>query len=147
MHSTVRTALDAYPIQKLEPGDAIATNTPYPAGPGHLNDLCLISPVFHAGRIIAIAANQAHQVDMGGFAPGSMPFGVTEIFQEGLQIPPVRLFRRGELDHDLWRLIAQNVRPQAEVHGDLLAQFAANAVGARRLNEGAEKHGLATVEQ
>ena len=147
MHSTVRTALDAYPFQKLEPGDAIATNTPYPAGPGHLNDLCLISPVFHAGRIIAIAANQAHQVDMGGFAPGSMPFGVTEIFQEGLQIPPVRLFRRGELDHDLWRLIAQNVRPQAEVHGDLLAQFAANAVGARRLNEVAEKHGLATVEQ
>lgn len=145
MHGAVRTAMAAYPFDQLEPGDAIATNTPYPAGPGHLNDLCLISPVFHAGRIIAITANQAHHVDMGGFAPGSMPFGVTEIFQEGLQIPPVRLFRRGELDRELWTLIAQNVRPQFEVRGDLLAQFAANAVGAQRLNELVEKHSIATV--
>ena len=83
MHSAVQAALAAYPFEQLEPGDAIATNTPYPAGPGHLNDLCLIAPVFHEGKMIAITANQAHHVDMGGFAPGSMPFGVTEIFQGG----------------------------------------------------------------
>ena len=68
---------------------------PIRPGPGHLNDLALISPVFYEGELIAITANQAHHVDMGGFAPGSMPFGVTEIFQEGLQIPTVRLFRKG----------------------------------------------------
>ena len=84
---------------------------------------------------------------MGGFAPGSMPFGVSEIFQEGLQIPPVRLFRNGELDRDLWNMIAQNVRPQKEVRGDLLAQFAANNVAQRRLIELASRYGVDTVEQ
>ena len=147
MQSAVRSALAAYPFEELEPGDAVATNTPYPAGPGHLNDLCLISPIFHEGRLIALTANQAHHVDMGGFAPGSMPFGVTEIFQEGLQIPPVRLFRNGELDRELWALIAQNVRPPVEVRGDLLAQLAANTVGARRLSELAGRYGPVTVER
>ena len=147
MHSAVRSAMDAYDFGRLEPGDAVATNTPYPAGPGHLNDLCLISPIFYEGRTVAITANQAHHVDMGGFAPGSMPFGVTEIFQEGLQIPPVRLFRHGELVPDLWTLIAQNVRPQVEVRGDLLAQLAANSVGSRRITELCGRYGVDTVEQ
>ena len=147
MHGAVGTAMEAYPFQGLEPGDAIACNLPYPAGPGHLNDMCLISPVFHGGRIIAIAANQAHHVDMGGFAPGSMPFGVTEIYQEGLQVPPVRLFRRGELDRELWTLIAQNVRTGFEVRGDLEAQFAANAVGGQHLVELSDKYGVGTVER
>ena len=147
MHSAVQSAMAAYPFEELEPGDAVALNTPYPAGPGHLNDLCLISPIFYEGRMIAITANQAHHVDMGGFAPGSMPFGVTEIFQEGLQIPPVRLFRQGELDRELWAIISQNVRPQVEVRGDLMAQLAANNVGGRRLTELADKYGVETVEQ
>ena len=76
MQSAVRSAMAAYPFDTLGPGDAVAMNMPYPAGPGHLNDVCLISPIFHEGRRIAIAANQAHHVDVGGFAPGSMPFGV-----------------------------------------------------------------------
>lgn len=147
MHSAVQSAMGAYPFEDLEPGDAVATNTPYPAGPGHLNDLCLISPIFHKGKLLAISANQAHHVDMGGFAPGSMPFGVTEIFQEGLQIPPVRLFHRGEIDRDLWTLIAQNVRPQTEVRGDLMAQYAAGNVGARRLSELADRYGFDTIQR
>lgn len=147
MHAAVRTAMDAYPFERLQPGDAIAFNLPYPAGPGHLNDLAVISPVFHDGRVIAIVANQAHHVDMGGFAPGSMPFGVTEIYQEGLQVPPVRLFKAGEIDDELWRMIAQNVRPKTEVRGDLMAQYAANVVGGRRIGELIEKHGLEIVEQ
>ena len=147
MHSAVQSAMEVYPFDDLEPGDAIATNTPYPAGPGHLNDLCLISPIFHEGKLLAISANQAHHVDMGGFAPGSMPFGVSEIFQEGLQIPPVRLFHRGELVPDLWKLIAQNVRPQTEVRGDLMAQYAAGAVGSRRLCELADRYGFDTISQ
>ncbi len=147
MHAAVRTAMGAYPFERLQPGDAVAFNLPYPAGPGHLNDLAVISPVFYEGRMIAIVANQAHHVDMGGFAPGSMPFGVTEIYQEGLQIPPVRLFKSGEIDDELWRLIAQNVRPKTEVRGDLMAQFAANVVGGRRIGELIQKHGLEIVER
>ncbi|MBM3933104.1 MAG: hydantoinase B/oxoprolinase family protein [SAR202 cluster bacterium] len=146
MHSAVKSALSIYPLEKLEQGDAIAFNIPYPAGPGHLNDLALISPVFYKGRVIAITANQAHHVDMGGYAPGSMPFGVTEIFQEGLQIPPVKLFKKGEIDPDLWSLISQNVRPQKEVRGDLMAQFAANVVCESRLTELADKYGPENVE-
>ena len=147
MHSAVQSAMAVYPFDDLEPGDAIATNTPYPAGPGHLNDLCLISPIFHEGKLLAISANQAHHVDMGGFAPGSMPFGVSEIFQEGLQIPPVRLFHRGDLVPDLWKLIAQNVRPQTEVRGDLMAQYAAGDVGSRRLCELADRYGFDTISR
>ena len=147
MHDAVRSAMAAYPLEQLGPGDAIASNLPYPAGPGHLNDVALISPISHAGRLIAIVANQAHHVDMGGYATGSMPFGVNEIYQEGLQIPPVRLFRGGELDRDLWALIGQNVRTPFEVRGDLEAQFAANAVGSQHLNGLADKYGVATVER
>lgn len=147
MHSAVLSAMDAYPFNKLVPGDAIAYNSPYPAGPGHLNDLCLISPIFYQGNLIAITANQAHHVDMGGFAPGSMPFGVREIYQEGLQIPPVRLFREGELDPEIWAIIAENVRTRVEVRGDLMAQFAANTVGSRSLCEIADKHGIDKLNQ
>ncbi len=147
MQSAVRSTMEAYPFDDLGPGDAIAMNMPYPAGPGHLNDLCLISPVFYDGKMIALAANQAHHVDVGGFAPGSMPFGVEEIFQEGLQIPPVRLFRGGELEPELWSLISQNVRPPAEVRGDLLAQYAANNTGARRLGELVDKYQTDTIER
>ena len=145
MQSAVRSAMEAYPFDGLKPGDAVAMNMPYPAGPGHLNDLCLISPVFYKGEMIAITANQAHHVDMGGFAPGSMPFGVREIFQEGLQIPPIKLFRSGELEPELWSLISQNVRPQVEVKGDLLAQYACNVTGSRRLSELMDRFGTTTV--
>ena len=146
MHGAVRTATSVYPLEELEPGDGVISNLPYPAGPGHLNDMSLVSPIYHEGRIIAIAANQAHHVDMGGYAPGSMPFGVTEIYQEGFQVPPVRMFRRGRLDRDLWSVMSQNVRTSFEVRGDLEAQFAANAVGELEMAKLADKYGVETVE-
>ena len=70
MSSAVWSAMEAYNFEELDPGDAIAHNMPYPAGPGHLNDLCIVSPIFHDGKLVAIGANQAHHVDMGGFAAG-----------------------------------------------------------------------------
>ena len=146
MHGAVRTVMSVYPLEELEPGDGVIFNLPYPAGPGHLNDMSLISPIYHEGRIIAIAANQAHHVDMGGYAPGSMPFGVTEIYQEGLQVPPVRMFKRGRLDRDLWSIVSQNVRTSFEARGDLEAQFAANAVGELELAKLADKYGVEAVE-
>ena len=146
MHGAVRTATRAYPLDEMEPGDAVIFNLPYPAGPGHLNDMSIISPIFYKGAIIAIAANQAHHVDMGGYAPGSMPFGVTEIYQEGLQIPPVKMFRKGRLDRDLWAVMEQNVRTGFEVRGDLEAQYAGNAVGSLELAKLADKYGVDTVQ-
>jgi N-methylhydantoinase B len=141
-HAVVRHLLEEFDFAALAPGDAIVMNTPYPVGPGHLNDIAVISPVHVGGRLVAIVGNQAHHVDVGGYAPGSMPFGVWEIYQEGLQIPPLVAFRDYRLDPALWKLIAQNIRDPDEVRGDLEAQFAANAVGARRLTELAERFGL-----
>ena len=70
MHPAVQTVFTSWPAETLEPGDAIIMNTPYPAGPGHLNDVCVVGPVFVDGELFAIAASQSHRVDIGGFAPG-----------------------------------------------------------------------------
>lgn len=146
MHPTVHTVLEKFPLETLAPGDAVVLNTPYPAGPGHLNDVAMICPVFWEDEPVALVANQAHHVDMGGYAPGSMPFGVTEIYQEGLQIPPLKLRRAGTLDKGVLELILENVRTKFEVRGDLMAQIAANNVGQMRLCQLIEKHGLTTFQ-
>jgi N-methylhydantoinase B len=141
MHSALRTALQVFPPESLQPGDALILNAPYPAGPGHLNDVCIIGPIFVEDHLFALAASQAHRVDIGGFAPGSMPFGVTEIYQEGLQIPPIKIQHRGELDERLLAFINQNLRTPAENRGDLLAQIAANTIAERRVGELATRYG------
>ena len=135
MPAVLRTVLAACPVETLAPGDAVITNLPYPEGPGHLPDLSMVSAVHHEGRAIALVATTAHHVDMGGYAPGSMPFGVTEIYQEGLQIPPVRIMRGGTLDESLFALIHQNVRTQSEMFGDLMAQYAAACTAERRVSD------------
>lgn len=133
MCPSVKTMLAKYPASSLSPGDAVIMNEPYPAGPGHLNDVVMLAPVFYNGEVAAIVANMAHHVDMGGFAPGSMPFGVSEIFQEGLQIPPVKLMKKGQLDAEIFSLISKNLRTDAEFKGDVMAQVGANHVGQQRL--------------
>jgi len=135
MPAVISSILREFPVEEMLPGDVYATNLPYPEGPGHLPDLSLVSAVFHEGKAVALSASTAHHVDMGGFAPGSMPFGVTEIYQEGLQIPPLRLFKDGELDEVLYKFINQNVRTKHEVRGDLMAQFAAAQIGQFRIDE------------
>ena len=145
MHPAVTTVFESWPAETLEPGDAIIMNTPYPAGPGHLNDVCVVAPIFIEGELFAIAASQSHRVDVGGFAPGSMPFGVTEHFQEGLQITPMKIVRRGELDEHLLAFINQNLRTPIENRGDLVAQLAANTIAQRRIEELVARHGRETL--
>lgn len=147
MGAAVDTALNDIPPGSLEPGDAIVMNTPYPAGPGHLNDICVIAPIFYQSELVAIVANQAHHVDVGGYAPGSMPFGVREIYQEGLQIPSVKLARRGQLNNEILAVIMQNVRSPDDLKGDLLAQIAANNVGQKRMCELMDRFSKAVVQR
>ena len=135
MPGVIRAILARYPVARMQPGDVYGTNLPYPEGPGHLPDLSLVSPIFHDGRPIALAASTAHHVDMGGYAPGSMPFGVTEIYQEGLQIPPLPLVRQDRFDDNLLRLIEQNVRTEYELRGDLMAQYAVAKKAEQRVAE------------
>jgi len=142
MPLSVRAAIDAV---KMEPGDMVALNDPFHGGT-HLPDITLVAPVFltrprrSAGRPMFYVANRAHHSDVGGMSPGSMPVA-SEIYQEGLIIPPVRLMRRGEIDQDLLALILANVRTPEEREGDLTAQIAANRVAETRLRELIARHG------
>jgi N-methylhydantoinase B len=137
----VRALLAAIPAADMRPDDDYICNLPYPAGPGHLNDVTVVSPVFADGELVAVVGCTAHHVDVGGGAPGSMPFGVSEIFQEGLQIPPLPIARGGVPNEDLMTLILQNVRTRREFRGDLMAQIAANNVGEVRIRELLETRG------
>ena len=139
--AVVDSVLDAIPPEMMDPGDHILYNKPYPEGPGHLNDITLISPVFYEGELFALVANQAHHVDVGGFAPGSMPFGISEIFQEGIQIPAIKIVRKGVVAEDILELIGDNVRTKDEFKGDVMAQVACNNIGEQRLVELLEKYG------
>ena len=131
-HSVPR-AIAEYGVKNLGPGDALVLNDPH-RGAVHLNDVALISPVFDGEDLVGFVANVAHHVDIGGSAPGSLAV-TTEVFQEGLIIPPVKLVRNGEFDPDLLRFISTNVRLPRESLGDFRAQLAANNLATRRLLE------------
>ena len=93
--------VEGYGAGRLEPGDGILCNDGHRGGV-HLNDVCLVSPVFHRDRVVAYVATIAHHLDVGGGTPGSMVGLSKEIFQEGLRIPPVRLVRAGQIDIDIF---------------------------------------------
>ena len=115
--------------QRPEPGDVFLLNDPYRGG-SHLPDLTLVEAIDVDGEVGGFAAVRAHHADVGGMSPGSMPQGATELVQEGLVIPPIRLARRGRVDEELLALVLANVRTPAERVGDLQAQRAACAAGA-----------------
>ena len=110
-------------------GDVFILNDPARGG-SHLPDLTLVEAIGRGDRVTGFAAVRAHHADVGGMSPGSMPFGATELVQEGLVVPPVRLVERGRRVDDVWRLLLANVRTPAERGGDLAAQLAACAAGA-----------------
>ncbi len=133
-------------FQGIEDGDLFVANDPHVAGGTHLPDINLARPVFHDGRIVAFICNIAHHADVGGMAPGSMAGGMTEIYQEGLRIPLIRLFRRGELQQDILDLLLLNARVPREREGDYFAQIASCGLGHRRIGEVIEKFGGDAVE-
>ncbi len=138
MPMSVSAALDE--LGDLDPGDVVCVNDPFRGGT-HLPDITLISAVFAERRILAYVASRAHHSDVGGSTPGSMPLA-REIFEEGIRIPPVRLYRAGVLNEDLWRTLLANVRTPVERGGDLDAQLAALHTGSTRLLEIAERRGV-----
>jgi N-methylhydantoinase B len=124
-----------------KPGDVFVVNDPF-AGGTHLPDVTLVTPVDVEGELVGYAVSRAHHSDVGGMTPGSMPSASTSIYQEGIVIPPLRLVRRGVLVEDLLELVLANVRTPEIRRADLLAQAAANDVGAERLRALALRHGL-----
>ena len=131
----IENLLRKYPLSSIEEGDLFIGNDPFTAGGTHLPDINMAIPVFIEGRLVAWISNIAHHADIGGMAPGGLASVMTEIYQEGLRIPPIRLFRRGELQTDLLDLLLLNVRLPDERRGDYVAQISACRLGERRLKE------------
>ncbi|HET6833841.1 MAG TPA: hydantoinase B/oxoprolinase family protein [Acidimicrobiales bacterium] len=125
MPASVGAAIEAFG-DGLDPGDQVVLNDPF-AGGTHLNDITLVAPCVVDGDLVGWAANRAHHADVGGSAPGSIPADATEIYQEGLRIPPTIL------DESVRRLLLANSRTPTERIGDLDAQVGANVVGVERL--------------
>ncbi|MFC0385857.1 hydantoinase B/oxoprolinase family protein [Muricoccus vinaceus] len=125
----VKAMLAKFPAETLRPGDVLITNDPWLCA-GHLYDIAVVTPVFHEGRLVGLLGTVGHVGDIGGIKNG---LRAEEIFDEGLQIPPSKLYRAGEANDTLFDLIGENVRKPEEVLGDLHAFVAANAQGADRL--------------
>ena len=143
MPASVAHAIAAAPV---EAGDVVILNDPFRGGT-HLPDITAVSAVFVEGRAAPsfYVASRAHHSDVGGMSPGSMPLA-SEIYQEGLRLPPVKLVRGGRMDADLLGVILANVRTPGEREGDLRAQLAAMARGETRLRELVARYGVAQVE-
>lgn len=146
MPASVQAAIDQ--CAPFSAGDVIIVNDPYQGG-NHLPDITLVSPIFVNQDSVNSSNNQpdffvasrAHHADVGGMAPGSMPLS-TEIYQEGIIIPPIKLVDAGQRNEAVWQLILRNVRTPDERNGDLAAQLAAHAIGEQRLQEIVARYGL-----
>ncbi|MEE8349733.1 MAG: hydantoinase B/oxoprolinase family protein [Acidobacteriota bacterium] len=151
--SAVSSAANVQPIlddfaEDIEEGDLFIWNDPYKGGGiSHLPDICITAPVWKDDRIIAFIQVYGHVHDVGGISPGSMPLEATEIFQEGIIIPPVKLHQKGLLNQALYRTILNNSRYPEMLQGDLDAEIAACQIGVQRVTELFRRYGLEAVEK
>ena len=143
MPASVEYALREF--KSFSPGDVIILNDPYHGGT-HLPDITMVSPVFVDGEVRFFVASRAHHADVGGMSPGSLPLS-TELYQEGIIIPPVKLMDAGVRNEGLLALITANSRAPQERLGDLQAQLAAQRVGERRLLALVDAHSEARVTE
>ena len=156
MPASVRAALDTYP-NALRPGDLVILNDPYLGGT-HLPDITLVAPVYievapeetpqkpSGKELVGFVSNRGHHADVGGMTPGSLPLS-TELYQEGLIIPPVKLARGGRINQEVVQIICRNSRTPEERKGDLAAQIASIRVGERRLQEITQRYGIAETQE
>ncbi|MSO77665.1 MAG: hydantoinase B/oxoprolinase family protein [Alphaproteobacteria bacterium] len=133
-----------YPPAGMRDGDIYTMNDPHDGGT-HLPDLIVVAPVIALGRVIAFSVCLAHQEDIGGKVPGSMPTDSTDIWQEGLIVPPLALYQAGVANRTLFNIIERNVRLPRQVLGDLAAQVSAVTVGRERLQDVCRQYGIETV--
>jgi N-methylhydantoinase B len=131
--------------KSVEPGDVFIVNDPYLGGT-HLMDVRFVKPFFYQGRLFAWLANTGHWPDIGGMVPGGFSAHATESEQEGLRLPPVKLFKRGVMDEEILAIILSNIRIADQRIGDIKAQAAALAIGERRLAALLDRYGADTVD-
>jgi len=129
----------------MAPGDAFIVNHPYRACQNHATDVTVISPLWDAERLTGFIGNIAHKPDLGGKVPGTNSGDATDLFQEGLLIPPLRLLRGGQLNQDLYEMICANTRTPEVTWGDINAQAQTNVYGQQKFTELFAKYGVDTV--
>jgi N-methylhydantoinase B len=144
VHPVVRD----HPITTMKPGDVFFHNDVYlsEGGIGHLPDLCVTAPVFHGGEVVAFVQAFGHHDDIGGTVPGSMPSHATSVFEEGLMVPPIRLWDAGVPNEAALRIMTRNSRMPDSLAADLDAECSACLMGAGRLAELFARYGRGTVE-
>ena len=129
----------------IHAGDMFVCNHPYDGGLPHVSDMAFVAPILSGDTLVGFAGSIAHKADVGGVMPGSTSASATEIFQEGLLLPPVKIYSRGVFNDDLERLILANSRQPELVRGDMNAQMAATRMGAERIVETCERFGAAAI--
>jgi len=142
MPVAVRTVMEMSPFNV---GDVVTLNDPYKGG-NHLPDITTVAPIFANDAVVAYAATRAHHADIGGMSPGSMPVA-TELYQEGLIIPPIKLVEAGEIQTAAWEIILRNSRAPEERAGDLRAQLAATNLGNDRLRALINRYELTGINE
>jgi len=145
MQFSTQAVLEQIGRDNIAPGDLFIVNDPYSGGT-HLMDVKLVKPVFLGDELFVFLSNTGHWIDVGGTVPGGFPVSATEIFQEGLRIPPVKLYERGVLNRSVLSLIMSNIRVPQESHGDLMAMVNALEVGEVRLREVIRRFGRETID-
>ena len=128
-------------------GDMFVCNHPYEGGLPHVSDMAFVAPIFSGATLVGFSGSIAHKADVGGTMPGSTSANATEIFHEGLLLPPVKIYRGGAFDADLERLILANSRQPELVRGDMHAQMAATRMGARRIQAECVRLGASVVTE
>jgi 5-oxoprolinase (ATP-hydrolysing) len=139
--TTVEALLKRFPANKLEPGDILITNDPWLCA-GHLPDIAIVTPVFRGQELVAIVASVANAADIGGTRNN---MAARDLFEEGIQIPPIKLYKKGQPVNEILAIIAENVRVPELVLGDIHAQISANQVGVDQLLSFLEEYGLADL--
>ena len=141
----VQRIKDIYGLKDLADGDVFVTNHPYEGNMPHASDMGFISPIFFEGTLVAFAATIAHKADIGGTVPGSTYGSATELYQEGMMLPPIRIHRAGEPIDDIMRLISANTRAPYVVLGDISGQIGVTRIGRKHIKEMCSRFGVDTV--
>jgi N-methylhydantoinase B len=145
----VEPVLEHFDLDDMRPGDVFFFNDPYQSagGIGHVPDLCTTVPIFADGRVIAFAQVFGHHDDVGGMVPGSLPTNATSIYQEGLLVPPIKLYDAGTPNEGALAIIERNSRLPEHLRGDIDAEIGACLVGSRRIVALAERYGADVIEE
>ena len=145
--SCTQAILNMYPPEQISQGDGFLINHPYLGGNPHAPDIAVVTPAFFRRQLVGFCGSIAHKSDLGGPMPGSCWAKATDIFSEGLHLPPTRFYRQGQPIEEIQAIIGANSRTPELVLGDLRGQLGTDRLGERRLSELMEKYGREIVLQ